>query len=246
MRQRHLIEKAVGPSPAYWQTFPGPTGADGRKYIWTHHGDAGPIAHLVTLNPRESPQTTLLALNRLCRAFAIPRSVGAGELAGIWCPEAAAARGEQPYLRMMAFDPGSMTAFTLDNVAGWFTQSNDRVYAATSPLAEFEISSGLAPGRHALDVPQEFRTLQEVILIAPYSAVAGDGAVCAIMLLRPRDGSVEVLPQTWFKAPEFDTTLQWIARATRDPVSRRLIGDGVRIGRFELTQDGTRLERWLE
>ena len=246
MRQRHLIENAVGPAPAYWQSFPQPTGAEGRKYVWTHHGDTGPIAQLVTLNPRQAPQTTLLGLNRLCRAFSIPRGAGAGELVGVWCPEPAAARGEQPYLRLLCFDPDKLLPFALEAVAGWFVQSSERIYSATAPLAELELSSELAPGKHALELPEEFRGLEELILVAPYSAAANEGAVCALMVLRPGDSTVEVLPQRWFRAPEFDTSTQWIARVARDPLSHRLVGDGVRLSPFELNEDGTGLARWIE
>ena len=38
--------------------------------------------------------------------------------------------------------------FPLGEVAGWFKQSNERVYAATAPLAEFEVSCALPPGTH--------------------------------------------------------------------------------------------------
>lgn len=242
MRQRQLIEKAVGPAPLYWQTFPELTGASGKKYIWKHHGDSGPLANMVALSPRQAPEHTLLALNRFCRAFAVPQE--RGELAGIWCPEPAAARGESPYLRVMCFDPDQLQRFTLEQVAGWFMQSNDRIYSATAPLAEFEISSALEAGKHPVEIPQAFAKLQELILVSPYPA--SHGATTAVMIVRPQERSAEVLPQPWFQPEEKDRGFQWIGRVTRDPVTGRLIGDGVRVRCFELTEDGTQLARWIE
>ena len=54
----------------------------------------------------------------------------------------------------------------------------------------------------------------------------------------PQAGVVEVLPQRWFTAKDFDVGPQWISRVTRDPETHRLVGEGVRIGGFELTEDG--------
>jgi hypothetical protein len=57
---------------------------------------------------------------------------------------------------------------------------------------------------------------------------------------------VTVLPQNWFTANKFDIGYQWITRVSRDPATGRIIGGGIRIGSFELTENGMGLERWLE
>jgi len=145
----------------------------------------------------------------------------------------------------MCFDPDQLTAFPLRDVAGWFKQSQDRVYSATAPLAEMEISSRLTAGTHAVEVPTEFRGLEELLLIGSYPAASKDDAACAVVVLHPRAGEVTVLPQSWFTANKFDIGYEWITRVTRDPVTGRIIGSGIRIGNFELTEDGTGLERWI-
>jgi hypothetical protein len=158
---------------------------------------------------------------------------------GIWCPEPG-------YLRLLCFDPDQLAAFPLHDVAGWFKQSQDRVYSATAPSTEMEISSRLTAGTHAVDVPPEFRGMDELLLIGSYPASSKDAASCAILVLHPSAGEVTVLPQTWFTADKFDIGYQWITRATRDPATSRIIGGGIRIRDFELTEDGMRVERWLE
>ena len=48
-RVREILSKTVGPVPWYWKTFPAFRSPAGQNFVWTHHGDQGPIAHLVTL-----------------------------------------------------------------------------------------------------------------------------------------------------------------------------------------------------
>jgi len=134
----------------------------------------------------------------------------------------------------------------LRDVAGWFKKSQDRAYSVTAPLAEMEISSRLTAGTHPVEVPVEFRGLEELLLVGSYSAASKDEAACAVLVLHPKTGEVTVLPQTWFTANKFDIGYQWITRVTHDPQTGRIIGGGIRIGNFELTEDGIRLERWIE
>lgn len=158
---------------------------------------------------------------------------------GIWCPEPG-------YLRLLCFDPDQLAAFPLRDVAGWFKRSQDRIYSATAPLAEMEISSRLTAGKHAVEVLSEFRSIDELLLVGPYPATGKDDAACAILVLHPGAGEVTVLPQSWFTANRFNIGYQWITRVTRDPATGKIIGGGIRIRDFELTEDGMGLERWIE
>jgi len=238
MRQQQLIDKAIGPAPWYWESFPEPTGASGRRYIWTYHREQGPIGYLVTLSPRQDPQSTVLALNTYARAFLVPPHG-----VGIWCPEYSPSGGGS-YLRVMCFDPDQLPPFPLTEVAGWFKQSSDRVYSKAAPLAEFEIPI-LAAGRHRIEVPPRFHGIEgEMFLI--HSSTGHKEAMQDILVLSPSSGELEVLPQNWLSGDKYDHGYQWITRVTRDPVSGRLIGDGIRIGRFELTEDGRQLAHWIE
>jgi len=134
----------------------------------------------------------------------------------------------------------------MHDVAGWFKRSQDRIYSATAPLAEMEISSRLIAGTHRIEIPPEFRDLEELLLVGSYPSASKDDAACTILVLQPRAGEVTVLPQTWFTANKFDIGYEWITRVTHDPATGRIIGSGIRIRDFELTEDGTMLERWLE
>lgn len=229
-----LLQHSTGPSPWHWKTFPVVHSASGETLVWTHHGNDGELAYLVTLGREQEPSKPRLALNTFCVPFSIPPN-----RLGIWCPEPGA-------LRILCFDPAQLAAFSFAEIVGWFKQSNDKIYAATAPLAELELSTRLPEGTHKLDVPEEFHALDELLLISSRPAKANDDAAANIYVLHPQAGLVQVLPQRWFTPEKYEVGRHWIARVARDPQSNRLIGEGIRMGTFELADDGCQLAEWIE
>lgn len=233
-RLRDILVRTVGPAPWYWKTFPELTAASGQRFTWTHHGDQGPLGYVVSLALQQEPDKPRLALNTYCRPFPVSQS-----RIGIWCPEG---RG----LRLACFDLDELKAFDLSELAGWFKQSSDRIYAATAPVADFEVPLGLAPGMHTIIVPTELREVDEIVVPTSYPAKSADDPAFALYVFYLQAGLVEVLPQKWFTASQYEVGQQWITRAARDPESHRIFGDGIRLGSFLLEEDGCRLERWLD
>jgi hypothetical protein len=229
-----LLEKTIGPSPWYWKTFPPVRSASGQSLGWTHHGNQGELAYLVTLGLEQEPSKLRLALNTFCVPFLVPP-----DRLGIWCPEPNA-------LRIMCFDPDQMESFSFAEIVGWFKQSNDRVYATTPPLAEMEVSTRLPEGTHKLEIPDQFRSLDEMLLVGSRPAKNRDDAAANIYVLYPQAGLMQALPQRWFTAGQYDVGRQWIARVVRDPESSHLIGEGIRMGKFELSEDGCEVANWIE
>jgi len=209
-------------------------GASGRRYRWTYHGEQEAVASLVTLSPRDEPSSTRLALNYYCWPFLLPQ----GRL-GLWC-------NEHRYIRLLAFDLDGLAAFPLHDIAGWFNKSQERVYAATAPLAEMELPWDLPAGVQAVAVPEEFRGVEELLIVSSYAGANKEEPACALLVLRPAAGTVEVLPQKWFTTGKYDLGYQWITRVARDPATGRIVGEGIRMGKFELNEDGTDVARWLE
>ena len=232
-RLSEILAKTVGPAPWYWETFP-PCQSGQQRYFWTHHGDRGALGYLVSLGLEEEPDKPRLALNTYCRPFLIPE----GRL-GLWCPE-----GRN--LRLTCFEPSCLKGFDLGEVAGWFKRSSERLYAATAPLAEFELPLALSAGMHTIEIPEEFQTVDELILPTSYPAKGPDDPAFALYVLYPQAGLVEVLPQLWFSANQYKVGEQWITRAARDPQSHRLFGECFGAGIFVLGEDGCRLDGWSE
>jgi len=233
-RLREVLSHTVGPAPWYWKTFPAFVSNAGQQFVWTHHGDQGPLGYVVSLGLEQEPEKARLALNTYCRPFLVPPSH-----LGVWCPE-----GRN--LRLACFDPYQLKAFDLEEIAGWFKPSADRIYAATEPVAEFEVPLTLAAGTHKIEVPAAFASVEELIAPTSYKAMTNDDPAFALFVFYPHAGLVEVLPQKWFTASQYEVGRQWITRAARDPDSHRIVGECFGVGTFLLEEDGCRLERWVE
>jgi hypothetical protein len=233
-RARKLLSDTVGPAPWYWERFPSFRSSSGHRFAWTHHGTHGPIAHLVTLGLEQEPEKIRIALNTYCRAFLVPP-----HSLGIWCPE-----GRN--IRLTCFDPDQLKAFDLAEVAGWFKQSSERIYATTAPVADFETSLTLSAGTHKIHVPAELRGVDELIVPSSYKAMSNDDPAFALFVFYLQAGLVEVLPQKWFTSSQYRVGEQWITRAARDPESQRIVGECFGVGTFLLEEDGCRLAEWIE
>jgi hypothetical protein len=232
-RLKNILQRTVGPAPWYWKTFP-ELNSGARRFVWTHHGDHGPLAYLVSLSLEKEPEKPRLALNTYCRPFLIPPS-----RLGIWSPEGRS-------IRFTCFDLEELNAFDFAEIVGWFKQSGERIYATTPPAADFEVPLALPAGMHKIEVPAEMATLDEVIVPTSYPARSADDPAFALYVVYLQAGLVEVLPQTWFTASQYEVGKQWITRAARDPESHRILGECFGAGSFLLEEDGCRLERWLE
>ena len=99
---------------------------------------------------------------------------------------------------------------------------------------------------HKIEVPLELQTVDELIIPTSYPAKNPDDPAFALYVVYPNAGLVEVLPQKWFTASQYEVGKQWITRAARDLESHRIVGECFGAGSFLLEEDGCRLERWLE
>jgi len=231
---RQQLRKTVGPAPWYWQTFPAFHSTAGQRFLWTHQGSEGAVGYVVSLAPEHAPDQPRLALNTYCRPFNV-----SPDLLGIWCPE-----GRN--IRLAVFDPSKLEAFDLAEIAGWFKQSSDRIYAKTPPVVDFEIPLHLPPGMHKIEVPSQLAAVDELIVPTSYKAMSNDDPAFALFVLYLHAGLVEVLPQKWFTAAKYQVGKQWISRAGRDEESHRIFGECYGAGIFLTEEDGCRLAEWLE
>jgi len=232
-RLREDLAPVIGPAPWYWKTFPPLISAAGQRFVWTYHGASGPLAYLVSLALEQEPDKPRLALNTYTRPFLVPTRLG------IWCPEG-------PNIRLTCFDPDQLKTFDFAEIAGWFKQSAERIYAATAPIADLEVPASLPPGVNKIEVPAALQTVEELIVPTSYPAASNDGPAFAVYVFYLQAGLVEVLPQRWFTASQYEVGKQWITRAARDKESQRIFGECFGSGSFLLQEDGVRLERWLD
>jgi hypothetical protein len=157
---------------------------------------------------------------------------------GVWCPQ-------ERRLRFLCFEVDRLQPFGLDEIASWFAPSAERVYSATAPLGEFEVSLDLPAGTYPQETPECFRSVDELLAPANYPAVEKNDPAFAIFVVYPQAALVEVLPQNWITRVNYDVATHWITRVVRDPESYRIVGELSRVGIFELAENGRDLGRWL-
>ena len=230
---RKSLQRTVGPTPWYWKTFSAFISLSGQRFDWTHHGTEGALGYLVSLDCERNLTSPALALNTYCRPFFVPPSY-----LGVWCPEGRS-------LRFICFDPDQLKAFDFVEIAGWFKQSSERIYATTAPLAELEIPLSLAPGTQKIEVPPELQTVDELIVPTSYPAKGPDDPAFALYVVYSQCGAGRSLAAEMVHGQPIPGRKQWIPRAARDPESHRIVGECFGIGSFLLEEDGCRLERWL-
>jgi hypothetical protein len=66
-------------------------------------------------------------------------------------------------------------------IAGWFKQSSDRIYAATQPVAE-SVPVKLPAGTNKIEVPAEMQTVDELIVPTTYAAMSQDEPAMALYI----------------------------------------------------------------
>ena len=83
---------------------------------------------------------------------------------------------------------------------------------------------------HKIEVPADLATIDELIVPTSYKAMSADDPAFALFVVYLQAGLVEVLPQKWFTAAQYEVGKQWITRAARDqrvaPHLRRVLRDG--------------------
>jgi hypothetical protein len=100
------------------------------------------------------------------------------------------------------------------------------------------LPEGRAPGRY---VASAASTIPEILLLADGSSP--QHAATSIYAWRPGEGTVDVMPLTWFREETNDLGYEWITRVARDPSTGHILGDGIRIAPFELDANGALLPK---
>ncbi len=111
----------------------------------------------------------------------------------------------------------------------------------------FVYESAVLAGRHPVVAPASFAKFEETLalgLYQPENPQPGHERH-AIFAFDWVGRQVEVIPQDWFNQGSYDFEYAWIARVAR-LANGKIVGDGVRLGRFELDATGRQIGRWIE
>ena len=109
---------------------------------------------------------------------------------------------------------------------------------ARPPVCEFAIPTTVESERRELVFPEPLRNIEELLILCHSSGVeespSGEHSDLALLVAHPADGAYELFPQDWFNSAGLDYLYQWVTRVARDPRTRRIHGEGIRIRSFVL------------
>jgi hypothetical protein len=117
---------------------------------------------------------------------------------------------------------------------------------APLPRSEhWELSPQLEAGVHPLSLPHDWSRFEETLALADHDDANGFHRMArAVFAFDWTKRQVEVFPQDWFNTGDYDFDYQWITRVARC-ADGRIIGDGIRLGSFELDNTNRRIRKWL-
>lgn len=103
--------------------------------------------------------------------------------------------------------------------------------------AELALCTDNATGEIRVEFPKQLRSVGELLILCHSSGIempGPGGSNLALLVARPGKSTYRLYPQDWFNAGGLDYGYQWVTRVARHPLTRRIHGDGIRIGPFVL------------
>lgn len=113
----------------------------------------------------------------------------------------------------------------------------------------FSLPTDRDVGEHFIEFPDEFKNFGELLVLGHSTATEFQDdprtqSLC-IFILHPQINRMEIIPQDWFNTGNLDYGYQWVTRVARDPLSRKIFGEGFRISRFVLDDSLRNVEKWF-
>jgi hypothetical protein len=119
-----------------------------------------------------------------------------------------------------------------------------RFVASSKPLAEYQLPRNLPADTTSVNFPASFAECPELFVLV--SDPGWDSPKLNLWTIDPSAQRIAVASQDWFNNGSYDFGYQWVTRIAREPISRDIVGDGIRISSFLLTPDASTFEKWLE
>lgn len=101
-----------------------------------------------------------------------------------------------------------------------------------------------------VDFPDDFKTFDEFITVSDIPSLYLNGKAewsnTALVVIKPKENWVFIYPQDWFNQNEkVDFGYQWITRAIRNTETNNILGQGIRIDKFELDETNRQIKHWI-
>ena len=221
-----ILEDAPGPSPWYF----GPHQPNVPGFLWRRAGESDATAGALVLSGELGPVLILDFQNYI-------RILDSDALL-LWHQQYVNSGPTQPVvLRVFRLSSLSPLEGQIEELCRNMRSHKRAFIASAAPVRELAIPTTTV--NHVLHValPEELGEIDELLILCHSSAIAepqAGGGNLALMIVRPKEGSVELHPQDWFNNADIDYGYQWVTRVARDLATGKIHGEGIRIGPFVL------------
>ena len=228
-RLQILIDNAPGPSPWY---LSGRMLHSGLR--WEDAGKEAPLIGKMVLKTHDDK--ILMVLDLYCYTLELKSN----KLL-IWYEQLAKTAFESGLVHFHVIELDKLEPIEDVTLA---CKSINRLYYKGGDAIIFKFKS-LNEGKHQIDLSASIKELDELLILAHTKSGNIKQENLAIYRLLPNENLVEVLPQDWFNAGNFDYGYQWVTRVVRNDTTQKICGDGIRMGSFILDPTNRQVERWL-
>ena len=245
---KEIIETAPGPSP--WYLNPSVARIESQRGTWewmpykrVGARDSSPLVGKTLL--RSPDESVLVILDFQCYVQPLERRRFL-----VWTVESTKWKvpSKKTFFVFRILDADQLQPIS-DPVAACeeMKQAGINVYTAGGEIARFTMTTDLEEGFLRIPFPDAIHTLPEILLLGHSTAIKKDPNQMGLCIYSawPAAGTVEVFPQDWFNHADYDFGYQWVTRVARDPITRRIFGEGIRLGGFVLEETNRSIERWV-
>ena len=153
-------------------------------------------------------------------------------------------------LRLRLFDVGSLSVISKWSELLTALGPANRFHVASGEVATAVLPTSMSDGQHTVALPAMFGSFGELLILVPSTADGRkqnhfDAMHAGLWILNTTTGDLRIVPQDWFNDGAYDFGYQWITRIARLSESTALVGEGIRLGVFELDPTGRQIAKWL-
>jgi hypothetical protein len=238
----HLVKaslaEAIGPAPWYLTDRPCPLTHNGNPLSWHEPDPYSPFG----------PHTLLADESDVYLAVRTPTVTGVLEGNRIVI---AHRRKSPPTLALHFIEADVLRPIThYTECAETLISEEARFYLnPETPVTTVLLPRRIQPGTHLMRFPKALGDISEFLVVSylDIDPNTPENRQAAVFCVNPILNQVQIISLGWYNNGEeyrHDGT-QWITRAAREPLSGRIVGEGIRIGQFVLNQENSSVEEWL-
>jgi hypothetical protein len=124
-------------------------------------------------------------------------------------------------------------------------EERKKVVIFNDAITSFAMPTSIAEGIRIIEFPEVLKEIEELLVLFRPNPYPDKMNLC-LMIMHPRENTLEVIPQEWYNEGKFDYGYQWITRVARDPITAKIFGEGIRLGEFVLDDENRKIEKWLK